>query len=48
MVHPDAETSRRVLVRCGWDVTAAARILDVGRTRLHERLVALDLVRHAS
>lgn len=37
-----------VLARCGWNVTAAARALDVGRTHLHEKLVALDLVRPPS
>jgi DNA-binding NtrC family response regulator len=41
----EREYLARVLRSTGGNVAAAARLLDVSRTHLHERLVALDVPR---
>jgi two-component system nitrogen regulation response regulator NtrX len=37
---------RQVLDQTGWNVAAAARLLDTERTALHKRIRALGLKRH--
>jgi DNA-binding NtrC family response regulator len=41
----EREHIERVLARTGWNVTAAARILELSRTHLHDKMVTLGIER---
>ena len=46
--HSEKEYIESVLQRTNWNVTRAAELLDVQRTHLHQRMVALGIQRPAS
>jgi two-component system, NtrC family, nitrogen regulation response regulator NtrX len=44
--NAERDRIRQVLESCGWNISQAARLLNIGRTTLHKRLHALHLTRH--
>jgi transcriptional regulator of acetoin/glycerol metabolism len=43
--NAERDRIRQALEACDWNVSRAARLLNIGRTTLHKRLLALRLTR---